>query len=138
MAQVPSCYSLMSDALVHVLNYLHCSHTPLSLSQCLLLLMQVQIATIANQNWELPAHPGCIVAYNNRYITYVLEARNGYLLRLIHQETNARALLKGFTGPVLDVAFAHATSDLLACVDQGGNLFIWDLDRSPELSEAQR
>lgn len=79
-----------------------------------------------------------MVATNNHYITYILEGRSGYVLRLMHRETNGRTLLKGFTGPVLDVAFAHPTSNLLACVDQGGNLWVWDLDKATELAEAQR
>ena len=94
--------------------------------------MQVKISTVTNQNWELPAHYGRIVASNNQYLSYVLEGRNGYVLRLIHQETNNRVLLKGFVGAIVDVAFYHANSNLLACVDEGGNLYIWDLDKSEE------
>ena len=57
------------------------------------------------------------------------------MLRLIHKESNNRVLLKGFVGAILDVSFAHAGSNLLACVDQGGNLQIWDLDRAKDVSE---
>ena len=70
------------------------------------------------------------MASNANYIAYILEGRNGYVLRLIHLLTNNRTLLKGFTGPILDVAFAPNPANLLACVDQGGNLFIWDLDNA--------
>ena len=79
-----------------------------------------------------------MVAYNQHYVAYILEGRSGYVLRLIHQQTNSRTLLKGFTGPLLDVAFAADLSNLLACVDQGGNLFVWDLNRAPAVSEAHR
>ena len=73
-----------------------------------------------------------------RYIAYILEGRSGYVLRLIHQQTNSRTLLKGFTGPLLDVVFAADSSNLLACVDQGGNLFVWDLNRASTVTEAHR
>lgn len=97
----------------------------------------MKISTVTNQNWERPAHRGKIVASNSKYFSYVLEGRNGYVLRLIQQETNNRALLKGFVGAIVDVAFCHSKSNLLACVDQGGNLYIWDLDKSKEESQMQ-
>lgn len=103
--------------------------------QCVFL--QVKISTVTNQIWGLPAHHGKIVASNNKYLSYVLEGRNGYVLRLIQQDTNNRALLKGFVGAIVDVAFCHANSNLLACVDQGGNLYIWDLDKSKEETQLQ-
>ncbi len=86
----------------------------------------------------MPHHHGNLVASNNQYLAYILEGRTGYVLRVIHQPTNNRALLKGFTGAVVDVAFAHANSNFLACVDQGGNLFIWDLDRVEDISQIQQ
>ena len=89
---------------------------------------RVKISTVTNQTWTLPSHHGNSVASNDRYMAYVLEGRSGYVLRLIQQETNGRALLKGFTGAVVDVAFAHSNSNLLAAVDQGGNVYVWDLD----------
>jgi len=36
--------------------------------------------------------------------------------------------LKGFTGAITDVAFAHAESSYLAAIDQGGNLYVWKLE----------
>ena len=59
------------------------------------------------------------------------------MLRLIQPETGNRALLKGFVGAVVDVSFAHAHSNYLACVDQGGNVYVWDLDLVHELPKAQ-
>ena len=99
--------------------------------------MQVKISTITNQNWNRPAHHGKIVASNSQYLSYVLEGRNGYVLRLIKQEGSGKALLKGFVGAVVDVAFCHAGSNLLACVDQGGNLYIWDFDRLKDENQMQ-
>ena len=44
------------------------------------------------------------------------------------QETKNRALLKKFVGKVVDVAFACAHTNILAAVDEGGNLHVYDLD----------
>ncbi len=98
---------------------------------------QVRISTITNQNWDSPTHHGKIVASNSQYLSYVLEGRNGYVLRLIEQETNSRALLKGFVGAIVDVAFCHVNSNLLSCMDQGGNLYLWDLDKSKDEPQIQ-
>ena len=96
------------------------------------------MSTITNQNWELAAHPGHIVASNSHYLAYAVEGLSGNVLRLIHRLTNSRTLLKGFTGSVLDVAFAPGSASLLACVDQGGNLFVWNLNKTDSLSQAHR
>lgn len=98
---------------------------------------KIKVSTITNQTWELSGHRGNIVASNNHYLAYILEGRNGYVLRLIHQGNNSRALLKGFVGAIVDVGFAHANSNLLACVDQGGNLYLWDLDRVQDVAKIQ-
>lgn len=103
----------------------------------LLLFVQVKITTITNQNWERLRHHGKIVASNNQYLSYVLESRSGYVMRLIQPSTNSRTLLKGFVGAIVDVAFCHAGSNLLACVDEGGNLYLWDLDRTKDVSKTQ-
>lgn len=57
-----------------------------------------------------------------------ITGRNGYVIRIIKQSNSNRGLLKGFTGAITDVAFAHAESSYLAAVDQGGNLFVWKLE----------
>ena len=46
----------------------------------------------------------------------------------MNQLNTNRGLLKGFTGSITDVTFAHATSDYLVAIDQGGNLYIWKLE----------
>ncbi len=66
----------------------------------------------------------------------MLEGKSGYVLRVLQPETSNRALLKGFVGGVLDVAFAHRGSSLLAAVDEGGNVYVWDLSRVEEITKA--
>ena len=55
-------------------------------------------------------------------------ANNGSaMVRVISVSTSERTLLKGFTGSVADLAFAHVNSPQLACLDEAGNLFVWRL-----------
>lgn len=55
-------------------------------------------------------------------------ANNGSaMVRVISVSTSERTLLKGFTGSVADLAFAHVNSPQLACLDEAGNLFVWHL-----------
>lgn len=55
-------------------------------------------------------------------------ANNGSaMVRVISVSTSERTLLKGFTGSVADLAFAHLNSSQLACLDEAGNLFVWRL-----------
>ena len=59
---------------------------------------------------------------------YTAVGRAGYVIRIINQLRTNRGLLKGFTGAITDVTFAHAGSNNLAAIDQGGNLYIWKLE----------
>lgn len=49
------------------------------------------------------------------------------MIRILHLGSAERSLLKGFTGAVTDLAFAHIDSALLGCVDEAGNLMVWQL-----------
>ena len=46
---------------------------------------------------------------------------------MLNKKTEDRAGLRGFTGRVIDIAFAHLSAVLLASVDEVGNLFIHDI-----------
>lgn len=68
-------------------------------------------------------------------------ASNGSaMVRVLSISTAERTLLKGFTGGVADLAFAHLNSNQLACLDEAGNLFVWrlsmDKDKIQYLVEA--
>lgn len=52
------------------------------------------------------------------------------MIRVLSLGSADRTLLKGFTGAVTDLAFAHLDSTLLGCVDEAGNLVIWQLTSS--------
>lgn len=49
------------------------------------------------------------------------------MVRVLSVDCGERSLLKGFTGAVTDLAFAHLDSSLLGCVDEAGNLMVWQL-----------
>lgn len=49
------------------------------------------------------------------------------MIRVLSLDFNERTLLKGFRGAVTDLAFAHLDSSLLGCVDEAGNLMVWQL-----------
>uniref|UniRef100_A0A672GU18 Enhancer of mRNA-decapping protein 4 n=1 Tax=Salarias fasciatus TaxID=181472 RepID=A0A672GU18_SALFA len=49
------------------------------------------------------------------------------MIRVLSDNLVERTLLKGFTGGVTDLAFAHLDSSLLGCVDEAGNLMVWQL-----------
>lgn len=54
-------------------------------------------------------------------------ANNHAMIRVLSVGFAERSLLKGFTGAVTDLAFAHLDSSLLGCVDEAGNLMVWQL-----------
>lgn len=49
------------------------------------------------------------------------------MIRVLSLGFAERSLLKGFTGAITDLAFAHLDSSLLGCVDEAGNLMVWQL-----------
>ena len=46
-------------------------------------------------------------------------------MRLLDPETASRILIKGFEGMISELAFSHKDSNTLACVDEGGNVYVW-------------
>lgn len=109
---------------------------------------KVTVGTITSHQFDFKFQYGSLVASTNHYLAYILEGmcvcvcsfhahtctlmfgascagRNGFVVRVVHQASGARGLLKDFTGAVVDLAFAHAGSNMLACVDQGGNIHVF-------------
>ena len=91
---------------------------------------QIKTSPIANQTWEPPRHHGMLIASNAQYYAYAIVAKSGYAIRILQRENKNRALLKGFVGHVVDLAFAHSGSNKLAVVDQAGNLYYYNLDNA--------
>ena len=61
-----------------------------------------------------------------------LSGKTGFMLRILNRETVQKTLIKGFTGSIEDVAFAHYNSDHLACIDAAGDVFIWTISENDD------
>ncbi|MGH0146022.1 UNVERIFIED_CONTAM: hypothetical protein FKN15_007624 [Acipenser sinensis] len=89
---------------------------------------KVKIQPVAKYDWEHKYYYGNLIAVSNSYLAYAIRGANSIaMIRVLNVGTAERTLLKGFTGGVTDLAFAHLNSNQLACVDEAGNLFVWQL-----------
>ncbi|NWJ08104.1 EDC4 protein, partial [Crypturellus undulatus] len=95
---------------------------------------KVKIQPVARYDWEQKYYYGNLIAVSNSYLAYAIRAAsNGSaMVRVLSVSTAERTLLKGFTGAVADLAFAHLNSNQLACLDEAGNLFVWRLAMDKE------
>ncbi|XP_061577120.1 enhancer of mRNA-decapping protein 4 isoform X1 [Cololabis saira] len=89
---------------------------------------KVKIQPVAKYDWEHKYYYGRLIAVSNSFLAYAIRGTNNHaMIRVLSLELNERSLLKGFTGAVTDLAFAHLDSSLLGCVDEAGNLMVWQL-----------
>uniref|UniRef100_A0AAR2LH81 Enhancer of mRNA-decapping protein 4 n=1 Tax=Pygocentrus nattereri TaxID=42514 RepID=A0AAR2LH81_PYGNA len=89
---------------------------------------KVKIQPVAKYDWEHKYYYGNLIAVSNAYLAYAIRGTNNHsMIRVLRLGSTERTLLKGFTGAVTDLAFAHLDSNLLGCVDEAGNMFIWQL-----------
>ncbi|XP_071973866.1 enhancer of mRNA-decapping protein 4 isoform X2 [Engystomops pustulosus] len=89
---------------------------------------KVKIQPVAKYDWEQKYYNGNLIAVSNAYLAYAIRGSNGTaMVRVLSISTAERILLKGITGSVTDLAFAHLNSDQLACLDEAGSLFVWRL-----------
>ncbi|KAJ8339716.1 hypothetical protein SKAU_G00343490 [Synaphobranchus kaupii] len=89
---------------------------------------KVKIQPVAKYDWEHKYYYGNLIAVSNAYLAYAIRGANSYaMIRVLSLATAERTLLKGFVGGVTDLAFAHLDSTQLACIDEAGNLFVWQL-----------
>ncbi|XP_064193513.1 enhancer of mRNA-decapping protein 4 isoform X2 [Anguilla rostrata] len=89
---------------------------------------KVKIQPVAKYDWEHKYYYGNLIAVSNAYLAYAIRGANSYaMIRVLSLSAAERTLLKGFVGGVTDLAFAHLDSTQLACMDEAGNLFVWQL-----------
>uniref|UniRef100_A0A1A8FP82 Enhancer of mRNA-decapping protein 4 n=2 Tax=Nothobranchius korthausae TaxID=1143690 RepID=A0A1A8FP82_9TELE len=89
---------------------------------------KVKIQPVAKYDWEHKYYYGRLIAVSNSFLAYAIRGANSHaMIRVLSLDFNERTLLKGFTGAVTDLAFAHLDSPLLGCVDEAGNLMVWQL-----------
>ncbi|XP_053283390.1 enhancer of mRNA-decapping protein 4 isoform X2 [Pleuronectes platessa] len=89
---------------------------------------KVKIQPVAKYDWEHKYYYGRLIAVSNSFLAYAIRGANNHaMIRVLSLSSAERSLLKGFTGAVTDLAFAHLDSSLLGCVDEAGNLMVWQL-----------
>ncbi|KAK7891956.1 hypothetical protein WMY93_023919 [Mugilogobius chulae] len=89
---------------------------------------KVKIQPVAKYDWEHKYYYGRLIAVSSSFLAYAIKGANNHsMIRVLSVGFTERALLKGFTGAVTDLAFAHIDSSLLGCVDEAGNLVVWQL-----------
>ncbi|KAM4734818.1 enhancer of mRNA-decapping protein 4 isoform 1-T1 [Anableps anableps] len=89
---------------------------------------KVKIQPVAKYDWEHKYYYGRLIAVSNSFLAYAIRGANNHaMVRVLSLDFSERSLLKGFTGAVTDLAFAHLDSSLLGCVDEAGNLMVWQL-----------
>ncbi|KAM7396214.1 hypothetical protein PAMP_019271 [Pampus punctatissimus] len=89
---------------------------------------KVKIQPVAKYDWEHKYYYGRLIAVSNSFLAYAIRGANNHaMIRVLSVSFGERSLLKGFTGAVTDLAFAHLDSSLLGCVDEAGNLMVWQL-----------
>ncbi|XP_029009818.1 enhancer of mRNA-decapping protein 4 [Betta splendens] len=89
---------------------------------------KVKIQPVAKYDWEHKYYYGRLIAVSNSFLAYAIRGANNHaMIRVLSLGSAERSLLKGFTGAVTDLAFAHLDSSLLGCVDEAGNLMVWQL-----------
>ncbi|CAJ1057517.1 enhancer of mRNA-decapping protein 4 isoform X3 [Xyrichtys novacula] len=89
---------------------------------------KVKIQPVAKYDWEHKYYYGRLIAVSNSFLAYAIRGANNHaMVRVLNVGSAERSLLKGFTGAVTDLAFAHLDSSLLGCVDEAGNLMVWQL-----------
>ncbi|XP_038563154.1 enhancer of mRNA-decapping protein 4 isoform X1 [Micropterus salmoides] len=89
---------------------------------------KVKIQPVAKYDWEHKYYYGRLIAVSNSFLAYAIRGANNHaMIRVLSVGFAERSLLKGFTGAVTDLVFAHLDSSLLGCVDEAGNLMVWQL-----------
>lgn len=60
-----------------------------------------------------------------------LVGAGGGVVRVVYKELEHRSLLRGMRGAIQDLAFAHVSNAILACIDYTGSLFIHTIEPTP-------
>ncbi len=101
---------------------------------------KIKVNRIVNYDWEPRYYNGNLIAVhkNGQFFAYSIKVDNSGKVRVFSKKMNDKALLKSFTGRVVDLSFAYCDTEvLLGCVDEIGCLQIFkittDADTKMEL-----
>ncbi|KZC10882.1 PREDICTED: enhancer of mRNA-decapping protein 4 [Dufourea novaeangliae] len=95
---------------------------------------KVKIKNIVDYSWDVNLYPNQLLAVHmsGKYLAYgITVATGGGRVRVMYQELEQRALLREMRARIQDLAFAHVSNVILACVDYLGNLFIYTIESTP-------
>lgn len=95
---------------------------------------KVKLKNIVDFTWEHNFYTGQLLAVHKsgKYLAYGIKVgTGGGVVRVVHKESEQRALIRGMHGTIQDLAFAHVSYPLLASVDYSGNLFIHLIESTP-------
>ncbi|XP_076330889.1 enhancer of mRNA-decapping protein 4 homolog Ge-1 [Tachypleus tridentatus] len=98
---------------------------------------KIKIQNIVDYGWEYRYYWGKLVACHNssKFLAYVIKAPNTVYgaVRVMNCITGERELIKGMKGQVVDLCFAHSSPQvLLACVDETGCMFVYEIQGENE------
>lgn len=87
---------------------------------------KVKLKNIVDFTWEPNFYTGQLLAVHmsGKYLAYGLKANGVGIVRVVYKDSEQRALLRGMRGAIQDLAFAHVTNAILACIDYTGSLFV--------------
>lgn len=92
---------------------------------------KVKLTDVVDYNWELRFYVGQLLAVhlNGHVIAYGMKGKKGGMIRVTNLESNRRALIREMNGLVQDISFALIPQQIvLACVDEEGSLFVYNID----------
>uniref|UniRef100_A0A1I8PAA0 Uncharacterized protein n=1 Tax=Stomoxys calcitrans TaxID=35570 RepID=A0A1I8PAA0_STOCA len=96
---------------------------------------KVKLKNIVDYKWEVKNYPGHLIAVHidEKYIAYVINVNNKVsgmegMVRVVNTAKGLRALIKGMSGEVLDLQFAHIEKEhILASID-ASSLYVHKID----------
>ncbi|XP_055837363.1 enhancer of mRNA-decapping protein 4 homolog isoform X5 [Episyrphus balteatus] len=100
---------------------------------------KVKLKNIVDYKWETKNYPGHLIAVHidGKHIAYVINVNNKIsrtegMVRVVNATTGLRALIKGMSGEVLDLQFAHIENErILASID-ASSLYVHKIDMISE------
>ncbi|XP_034937441.1 enhancer of mRNA-decapping protein 4 [Chelonus insularis] len=88
---------------------------------------KVKLKNIVDFSWEPHFYTGQLLAVHmsGKYLAYGIKAGSGAgVVRVVYKDSEQRALLRGMRGTIQDLAFAHVSNVILACIDYTGSFFV--------------
>ncbi|XP_011701152.1 PREDICTED: enhancer of mRNA-decapping protein 4 [Wasmannia auropunctata] len=95
---------------------------------------KVKLKNIVDFTWDHHLYSGQLLAVHvsGKYLAYGLKVgTGGGVVRVVYKELEHRSLLRGMRGVIQDLAFAHVSNAILACIDYTGSLFIHTIEPTP-------